>query len=150
MSSIENDMCCQKYAKYAIKYTEYAKYVFLKKICRICTPHFADEWAVTAPGPGRPGAGGRSHVIWILAFSISKVGPSESVRPWPSISKDNFYIELNNRSLRYRKHLRYWRMATSSSASFFADIEGFRYRRYQTSISKPIRRSIFKVTDTSI
>ncbi len=34
--------CCQKYAKYAIKYAEYAKYVILKKICRICTPHFAD------------------------------------------------------------------------------------------------------------
>jgi hypothetical protein len=26
---------CKKYAKYA-------KYVILKKICRICTPHFAD------------------------------------------------------------------------------------------------------------
>jgi hypothetical protein len=40
-------MCSQKYAKleYAImiKYAEHAKYVILKKICRICTPHFADE-----------------------------------------------------------------------------------------------------------
>jgi hypothetical protein len=44
--SIENDMSCQKYAKYAIKYAEYAKSVFLKKICRICTPHFADgRWS---------------------------------------------------------------------------------------------------------
>jgi hypothetical protein len=33
----------EKYAKYAIKYAEYAKYVILKKICRICTPHFADD-----------------------------------------------------------------------------------------------------------
>ena len=40
-------MCCQKYAKYAIKYAEYAKYVFLKKICRICTPHFADVLQAT-------------------------------------------------------------------------------------------------------
>ncbi len=34
------------YAKYAIKNAKYAKYVIVKKICRICTPHFAD---------GRPG-----------------------------------------------------------------------------------------------
>ncbi len=40
--SIGNDMCCQKYAKYAIKYAEYEKNVILKKICRICTPHFSD------------------------------------------------------------------------------------------------------------
>jgi hypothetical protein len=68
--SIEYDMCSQKYAKYAIKYAEYAKYVILKKICRICTPHFADadpghaglrrycESPVTGPGEfhrSRPG-----------------------------------------------------------------------------------------------
>ncbi len=48
----------QIFAKYAIKYAEYAKYVILKKICRICTPHFADEGSGgcptvtdTAPGP---------------------------------------------------------------------------------------------------
>ncbi len=45
---MENDMFCQKYAKYAIKYAEYAKYVILKKICRICTPHFADDWNAQA------------------------------------------------------------------------------------------------------
>jgi hypothetical protein len=36
-------MCSQKYAKYAIKYAKYAKNVILKKICRICTPYFADD-----------------------------------------------------------------------------------------------------------
>jgi hypothetical protein len=57
--SIENDMCCQKYAKYAIKYAEHAKYVILKKICRICTPHFADDTVTVAAGThthtGTPG-----------------------------------------------------------------------------------------------
>ncbi len=38
-----------KYAKYAIKYAKYAKYVILKKICRICTPHFADGRFPTIP-----------------------------------------------------------------------------------------------------
>ncbi len=41
--SIEYDMCSQNYAKYAIKYAKYAKYIILKKICRLYTPHFADE-----------------------------------------------------------------------------------------------------------
>ncbi len=51
LKSIEIDMCCKKYAKYAIKYAEYVKYVFLKKICRICTPHFADDtFSLCNPG----------------------------------------------------------------------------------------------------
>jgi hypothetical protein len=41
--SIENEECYQRNAKYAIKYADYEKYVILKKICRICTPHFADD-----------------------------------------------------------------------------------------------------------
>jgi hypothetical protein len=45
--SREHDIYSQKYAKYAIKYAKYAKYAILKKICRICTPHFADAGRVT-------------------------------------------------------------------------------------------------------
>ena len=44
-------MCCQKYAKYAIKYAEYAKYVILEKIFRI--------YLQVADGPARPGAAPR-------------------------------------------------------------------------------------------
>jgi hypothetical protein len=43
----------KKYAKYVMsikyvtndkKYAKYAKYVSQKIICRICTPHFADDY----------------------------------------------------------------------------------------------------------
>jgi hypothetical protein len=47
--SIENDKCCQKYAKYAIKYAEYAKYAILK-ICRICTPTLLMARRTRTPG----------------------------------------------------------------------------------------------------
>ncbi len=36
--------------KYAIKYAKYAKYVILKKICRICTPRFADAGCQAVTG----------------------------------------------------------------------------------------------------
>jgi hypothetical protein len=39
------DICERKYAKYVIKYAKYAQYAILKKLCRICTPHFADDGA---------------------------------------------------------------------------------------------------------
>jgi hypothetical protein len=86
--SIENDMYCQKYAKYAIKYEEYAKYVILKKICRICTPHFADANLRLVTGVGlvaaignRPGGPARGSSLRADRTSIG--WPPRPAGHWP-------------------------------------------------------------------
>jgi hypothetical protein len=80
--STEYDMCSRKYAKYAIKYAKYAKYVILKKICRICTPHFADGRGCSPPAshepesePGLEPAGGPGLRLRLLVPGASGPGP---------------------------------------------------------------------------